>query len=160
MKFASEYLKYTQNASAATVYPVKPSYVTTSPLYRGSAFARGYTSTSTTSAATNIYSENSTLPFASDLKRYYESLFQNSYKAMVAACMVFVNFFFPIMNRTICDVSVNHPSAYLRVWDFALRTFNIVDKESPELVNATIKCIEMPTDKRDYLYVLGKFLSF
>ncbi|KAG2232971.1 hypothetical protein INT48_008064 [Thamnidium elegans] len=68
--------------------------------------------------------------------------------------MFLVNYFFPIVNRTVCDVSVNNLSASKRVLDFALKIFYVVDKDAPEKVTATIKCVEIPTDKRDYWYTL------
>ncbi|KAI9244074.1 hypothetical protein EDC94DRAFT_654037 [Helicostylum pulchrum] len=126
----------------STEYPLKSSYVETPTLYQMDTFPSGYIFTGTKSAAKNRFS------------KIYEPFFSAPYKAMIAVYMFFVNFLFPIMNKTVCDVSVNPPSTFKRAVNFVLKTSYVVDKDALEKVTATIKCIEMPTDIRDYSHTL------
>lgn len=135
-------------------------HVETPTLYQTATLLSDCISTVTESAAVQIYSENGTFPSAANLSsKVYESFFNEPYKAMVAACMFFVNYFFPITTKTVCDVSVNYPTTSERVLDFFLEIFYVIDKDALEKVTATIKCIEIPTG-REYLHTLGKFNFF
>ncbi|KAI8095802.1 hypothetical protein BDF21DRAFT_406763 [Thamnidium elegans] len=92
--------------------------------------------------------------FLEFFRKLFGYIISSPVKIIGTIVMFLVNYFFPIVNRTVCDVSVNNLSASKRVLDFALKIFYVVDKDAPEKVTATIKCVEIPTDKRDYWYTL------
>lgn len=108
-----------------------------------------------------IYLVASSFPTSYDrAKDYTKKKFNTPSGFIIAVCLAFVNFFFPIIKRTVCDVSIEQLTALMRVYKFALRVFYFVDQDSIEMVNATIKCIEIPTDKRNYQPTLSKFFFF
>ncbi|GAA5798411.1 hypothetical protein HPULCUR_003814 [Helicostylum pulchrum] len=150
----NEYLNYVPASFSTTEYSLESLHVETPTLYQTATLLSDCISTVTESAAVQIYSENGTFPSAANLSsKVYESFFNEPYKAMVAACMFFVNYFFPITTKTVCDVSVNYPTTSERVLDFFLEIFYVIDKDALEKVTATIKCIEIPTG-REYLHTL------
>lgn len=149
----------------STENPPETSYIETTTLYSPS-FARPgplparYTTTAT-KYITPIYNISGSSPTIYDrVKDYTSKKLNTPYRLFIALCMAFVNFFFPIVDRTVCDVNFNRPSTLERAFDFALRVFYVVDKDSLGKVHANIKCIGIPTDKINYLPVFSKFFFF
>lgn len=80
-------------------------------------------------------------------------IFDNSSKRIV----FLQNFFYPIINRSVCEVSINHPTTTKRFCNFMLKAFRVVEKDAPEKVNGIVTCIEISTGERDYWQTRSKF---
>lgn len=70
------------------------------------------------------------------------------------------NFFYPIINRSVCKVSIDFPTTTKRFCNFMLKAFRVVENDAPEIVNGTIRCIDISTGKRDYWQTQSKFFFF
>lgn len=91
------------------------------------------------------------------VKEQFTMKLNSFYSFIIAVCMVIVNFLFPFIKRTVCEISVDRPNALKRAFNFVLRASYVLGNDSLEEVNATIKCIKIPSDKRDYQSVFSKF---
>ncbi|GAA5813435.1 hypothetical protein MFLAVUS_006913 [Mucor flavus] len=66
------------------------------------------------------------------VKDYTNKKLNTSIGFIIAVCIAIVNFLFPVVKRTVCDVSVDRPSTLMRAFNFARRAFYVVDKNSLE----------------------------
>lgn len=71
------------------------------------------------------------------------------------ACF-FVNFFFPIINRTVRNLYVSYPNtSNSSIFYFVLKALYSMDKDVPAKVTATVKYTEIPTE-RNYWHTPSK----
>ncbi|GAA5813590.1 hypothetical protein MFLAVUS_007073 [Mucor flavus] len=104
---------------------------------------------------TPIFYVSDLIPTSYDrVKDYINKKLDTLYSFIIAVCMAIVNFFFPFVKRTVCDISIDRPSTLMSAFNFVLKALYVVDEDSLEEVNATIKCIRIPTDKRNHQPVL------